>query len=358
MTLRSGPVCAHCKKRGHLLSECWALDRKDKKKGNGLATASGQSLRSQGSETPNTFKPFISRGLVSIDGSNAEMKEIRILHDTGASQSLLAEGVLDLSERSATGETVLIRGVELGFSCVPLHQVFLQSDLVSGPIIVGVQPTLPVEGVSLLLGNDLAGSKVMADPCLSSCLPCVSDSTSWEIPGLFPTCAVTRAMAKQAEKQSLSLANNQAKSQVVDLSDTFLANDHVHDNSYSVDDHPTDTNLKCPVPTNQLIECQKSDPELIPLLEDALCESEAAKVPVCFYVKSDVLMYKWRPPTAPADEEWQVSHQIVIPSCYREDNLSLAHESPLAGHLGINKTYQKVLSHFYWLGLHKDGVKF
>ena len=227
----------------------------------------------------------------------------------------------------------------------------------SGPIIVGVQPTLPVEGVSLLLGNDLAGSKVMADPCLS-CLPCVSDSTSWEIPGLFPACAVTRAMAKQAEKQSLSLANDQAKSHVVDLSDTFLANDHVHDNSCSVDDHPTDTNLKCPVPTNQLIERQKSDPELIPLLEDALCESEAAKVPICFYVKSDVLMRKWRPPTAAADEEWQVSHQIVVPSCYREDILSLAHESPLAGHLGINKTYQKVLSHFYWPGLHKDVVKF
>ena len=124
MALRSGPVCAYCKERGHLLSECWALDRKDKKKGNGLVTTSSQSLRSQSSETPNTFKLFISRGLVLIDGSNAEMKKIRILRDTGTSQSLLAEGVLDLSEQSATGETVLIRGVELGFTCVPLHRVF------------------------------------------------------------------------------------------------------------------------------------------------------------------------------------------------------------------------------------------
>ena len=53
-----------------------------------------------------------------------------------------------------------------------------------------------------------------------------------------------------------------------------------------------------------------------------------------------------------------MSHQIVVPNCYREDILSLAHESPLAGHLGINKTYQKVLSNFYWPGLHKDVVKF
>ena len=87
MALRSGPVCAYCKERGHLLSECWALDRKDKKKGNGLVTTSGQSLRSQSSEIPNTFKPSISRRLVSIDGSNAEMKEIWILRSVTVTAS-------------------------------------------------------------------------------------------------------------------------------------------------------------------------------------------------------------------------------------------------------------------------------
>ena len=174
---------------------------------------------------------------------------------------------------------MLIHGVELGFSCVPLHRVFLQSDLVSGPIIVGVRPTLPVEGVSLLLGNNLAGSKVMVDPCLSHLL--CTDSTSWEIPALFPACAVTRAMAKQAEKQSLLLANDQAKKPYFrhTVSDTFLANDHVHDNSFT-DDHTSDASLKCPVPTNRLMEHQKSDPELIPLLEDALLYVNL-KLPKC-----------------------------------------------------------------------------
>ena len=70
----------------------------------------------------------------------------------------------------------------------------------SGSIIVGVRPTLPIEGVSLLLGNYLAGSRVNVNPCLSS-VHCVSDSTNetpQEIPGLFPACALTRAIAKQA----------------------------------------------------------------------------------------------------------------------------------------------------------------
>ena len=35
---------------------------------------------------------------------------------------------------------------------VPLHQVNLKSDLVSGPVVVGLRPKLPMEGISLLLG--------------------------------------------------------------------------------------------------------------------------------------------------------------------------------------------------------------
>jgi hypothetical protein len=33
----------------------------------------------------------------------------------------------------------------------------IKSDLITGPVIVGVRHNLPFEGVSLLLGNDLAG---------------------------------------------------------------------------------------------------------------------------------------------------------------------------------------------------------
>ena len=76
-----------------------------------------------------------------------------------------------MSATSATGDHILINGVELGFISVPLHKIFLKSDLVSGYVTVGIHPNLPVKGVSLLLGNDLAGDRVMVDPCMSN-LPC------------------------------------------------------------------------------------------------------------------------------------------------------------------------------------------
>ena len=43
---------------------------------------------------------------------------------------------------------------------VPLHT---SSDIVPGMVTVGVRPRLPIKGISLILGNDLAGGKVMPD---------------------------------------------------------------------------------------------------------------------------------------------------------------------------------------------------
>ncbi len=45
-----------------------------------------------------------------------------------------------------------------------LHVIHLESDLVSGPVTVGLQATLPVEGVSFVIGNDLAGGQVSGNP--------------------------------------------------------------------------------------------------------------------------------------------------------------------------------------------------
>ena len=69
-------------------------------------------------------------------------------------------------------------------------------------------------------------------------------------------------------------------------------------------------------------------------------------------------MRKWRPYDVPADDEWAVYHQIVVPKSYRHEILNIAHESPMSGHLGINKTYHKIINHFYWPGLKSDVSKY
>ena len=79
-----------------------------------------------------------------------------------------------------------------------------------------------------------------------------------------------------------------------------------------------------------------------------------SQVPVCFSVKNDILMRKRRPTDVSADDEWTVNHQIVVPRAYSPEILNLAHDLPMSGHLGINKTYHKILNHFFLPGLKSD----
>jgi hypothetical protein len=90
---------------------------------------------------------------------------------------------------------------------VPLHKIQLSSDLVDGEVIVGATRTLPVPGIDLLLGNDLAGDKVVTNPILTN-QPIMSGSSEAlenDFPGIFPACVVTRSKAKKQEKNEVNL---------------------------------------------------------------------------------------------------------------------------------------------------------
>ena len=50
--------------------------------------------------------------------------------------------------------------------------------------------------------------------------------------------------------------------------------------------------------------------------------------------------------------------QLVLPVRCREVVVKLAHEIPLAGHLGKDKTAKGILQRFYWPTLHKDAAEF
>ena len=153
----------------------------------------------------------------------------------------------------------------------------------------------------------------------------------------------------------------------IDLTDTFLGQSFKHEItnslSSSLSDKQTELRNKSEsshysailddqgqghdlVSRSQLCKEQHNDPEILPLFERAFDEKETDQVPVCFYVKNGILMRKWRPPDVSAEDEWTVHHQIVVPRVYRPEILNLAHDTPMSGHLGINKTYHKILTIF------------
>ena len=108
----------------------------------------------------------------------------------------------------------------------------------------------------------------------------------------------------------------------------------------------------------KLLQEQETDSDILALRKKVVDIDQVVDEQVCFYLNDGILMRKWRPPDSTIEEEWKVLHQVVVPKVYRTEVLRIAHDSVLAGHLGINKTYQKVLSHFFWPGLKKDVVQY
>ncbi|KAK3092929.1 hypothetical protein FSP39_008989 [Pinctada imbricata] len=305
------PTCNYCKKKGHVIGECLKLKKKKELKSQACASVRNdrKALDSICSDTPEIqgsksssddfvedhYKPFLSQGFVSLSDSS-EALPVQILRDTGAAQTLLLEGSLPLSEHTFTGRRRLV-------------------------------PSL----------------------------------RSYQGDGQEQT--------KEAE--STSALNEDHPSKSIDLSDTFMStiDDNVPETSVPLhedksptvpgdDSHPPLDRDTDALSREQLLSEQTKDPEIIRLSKRALPREEADKVGECFYIQDGILMRKWRPPDAPPNEVWRVVHQIVVPVAYRGDIMSLAHDTPMAGHLGVNKTYNRILSHFYWPKLRKDVSEF
>ena len=123
----SRPTCYYCKKAGHLVSECLKLKRKlerDEAKPTGLTTLRPRPQSSiktntidivtkpKSDSTMEIFEPFMLNGFVSLSVDNCPPTPIKILRDTGASQSLILADILPFSEKTSSGTSVLIQGCD------------------------------------------------------------------------------------------------------------------------------------------------------------------------------------------------------------------------------------------------------
>ena len=248
--------------------------------------------------TMEIFEPFTLNGFVSLSGDNCPPTPIKILRDTGASQSLILADILPFSEKTSSGTSVLIQGVECGTVNIPLHHINLSSDLVTGLVVIGITPSLPFKGVHLLLGNDLAGDKVVVNPLVTDTpnIGQTDDPIKQEIPDLYPSCAVTRAMAKNSNSD-------------IDLTDTFIGQYFNYEIKKSLDpslsDTQTDSSMSChssprsndqghdTLSKSQLIQEQQTDPEISKLIFRALPEDKISQVPMSYSIKNGILMRKW-----------------------------------------------------------------
>ena len=322
----SAIMCSYCKNPGHLISQCKHPNCKASAR---FSASSKQSAPSKpnrpvftcnGTTTSTIFKPFIQLGQVSLH-PNSTPFDITILRDTAAAQTILVKNALPEVTTVFTGEKAVLTDLSQN-QPYPLAKVYLKCPLKVGKVEVAVrEQPLPVPGVQMLLGNDLAGELVVPTLRVSDTpLPVnTSDLT------VYPACAVTRSQSRLKTP-----AANRAL-------ETSLENLRSHNLSKT-----------------ELIKAQQEDDSLCKIRNSAADTKTFNTLP-CFYYNEEVLMRAYRPPEFRDIDSWAEVHQIVVPKAERFSLISLAHDG-LAGHLGINKTYKKLLQHFFWPAM-KQQVK-
>ena len=71
-----------------------------------------------------------------------------------------------------------------------------------------------------------------------------------------------------------------------------------------------------------------------------------------FYLHEHGLLYHVWSPTG--RRRTATKSQLAVPANLRFDILKAFHDNPMGGHLGHEKTYDKIRVHYYWPGMYKD----
>ncbi|XP_071542904.1 uncharacterized protein [Panulirus ornatus] len=337
-------VCRSCKK-GHHIKDCPDPRCKVSKGTTATSTTFTKpvaTINLQDSPTSiDLFQPFRSPGTVSL-GPGKQQHPVQIIRDTASAQSLIHKASLPDIESNLTGEKVYLKLVN---ASTPVHfvKIKLDCEAVKGTVTVGVVDTpLPIPDATFLLGNDLAGSLVV--PALTirdTPLPySPTEDIEKEQPTLFPICAVTRSQHRRTVDEE-------------DPTPPLFPK--------PCNEGFTTCGLDVP-PLNKLIsehkleEAQRQDPTLTKLHQEVLPKEDILDTPA-FYYQDNILMRFYSSPKLSDEDTWAETHQVVVPQCIRQPLMKIAHEG-FSGHLGINKTYLKLLNDFYWPGMKKDIVSF
>ena len=114
---------------------------------------------------------------------------------------------------------------------------------------------------------------------------------------------------------------------------------------------PADGVPSLDIAAEQLRALQEEDPTLVHARNVA--DDESSTRSDREFLRRDGLLYRRYLPPGVRDPE-HAAEQLVLPMQCRQSVLKLAHNIPMAGHLGRRKTTNRTLQRFYWPGIFRD----
>ena len=324
------PRCYNCHKVGHVASKC------PRNASTFYGGRAKQSEVKRGHSSP--------RKLGYVEGT--EVKDIVL--DTGAARTLVRDNLVPRNKY--LDKFVSVQCVHGDHVSYPLAKVKVVIDGRSYFVEAAVVKKLPA---SVLLGRDVPE------------LVQIGGATEEVL------AAMTRAQAKQRAREEESASKKEKESGVTcrDLSPARVTkmNDEEKRSpgpaelEKNADPQQEDTKVSngvkeitsgdsnLGVDGNELRKLQREDETLRGVWDSAKQPSKGENY--WFYEEDGLLYRHWHP--REEGEEFSVE-QLIVPKQYRETVLRIAHEIPLAGHMGKKKTVDRIMQRFYWPTLYRD----
>ena len=227
-------------------------------------------------------------------------KSVTVLRDTGCSGVIVKRELV--AEEQLTGKVGYIMTVARTLLKAPFANVEINTPYCSGTVeaLCLRDPLYP-----LIVGN-IPGARAPDDPDETWCVEAA---------------AVTRSQAKRStESKPLKVA--EATNQMA-------------------------------VTKDELIKLQGEDPSLLKYVTmEAPLVKNGREIS---YIKRKGILYRITKNIDVGEKELK---QILVPKDLRKKVMEIAHDTMLAGHMGVKKTEDRILTNFYWPGIHQDVASF
>ncbi|XP_041421806.1 uncharacterized protein LOC121394536 [Xenopus laevis] len=98
---------------------------------------------------------------------------------------------------------------------------------------------------------------------------------------------------------------------------------------------------------------QRKDSSLLPLFRKVVSNSEISDEQPCYVLQNCILIR-----VRQNKKLGVIQEQVVVPKMFREEIIRLAHETPWSGHMGREKTLNRILYRFFWPGIHQQVAEY
>ena len=350
-------TCFKCKNKGHYQSDC----PENKKKATTGYCHSPTRLSS-------SFNKFTENGFVNA-------VPVQMILDSGSSCTLVHQKLVP--KVSYTGKTFTVQFADGSERDVPIARLTFTGSETSMQQEVGVLESLPAD---VLVGHDTMSifnkakssfavtrsqAKMAAEK--EKLVQDEIQETQVKVKPLFPSNnnlkdndleqSETCHKLQNLNEKPTSVISDCKDSSNVFSSDTDDASSNEDDDleAYTLADENAgeneDLNSTLSLSKDQIMLLQQKDSTLTFIRDKA--RSKPLSDETSYFLHDGIIMRRYY-----SSKNNSFVDQLVVPRSCRRDLLVIAHSIPLSGHLGTDKTRNRLLAHYFWPNIYRDVQRF